>query len=339
MTYKTDMSADTKAVVFTELEKAVIQTIEMLPPGPSEVQVRTTMSTISTGTEGWIYRNLFTWASTPFPCVPGYQRAGRIVAIGPDVQGWHVGERVMAVGGVWEGTIRSFWGAHLASANTLVAHLFRIPDGVDDVDASGAVVAQVGYNAAQRVTMNDGGWALVYGDGIIGQCAVQAARARGFKVILVGHHPERLDLGARHGADFVINNHHETVVAAVHRCTGSKTVAAVLDSVQGETVQREYLPLLERGRGQIVYCGFSPERTWADMALLQQNEITTHFVAGWTRLRMEATLALMAADKIRVRPLITHQVPFHRAPEMYDLMLRKSGPFLGITLDWTGADA
>src|ERR1041385_4725273 len=91
------MNVQTDAVVFTQAAKAVIQPIEMQPPGPGEVQVRTALSTISAGTEGWIYRNLFTWSPTPFPCVPGYQRAGVVTAVGPKVEGWKVGDRAMAI--------------------------------------------------------------------------------------------------------------------------------------------------------------------------------------------------------------------------------------------------
>ena len=45
----------------------------------------------------------------------------------------------------------------------------------------------------------------------------------------------------------------------------------------------------------------------------------------------------MAEGKMRLRPLVTHHVPFDRGDEMYRMILAKSEPFLGITLDWTGA--
>lgn len=329
------MNTVTDAVVFTEACKAAVQKMEMPPPGEGQVQVRTTLSTISSGTEGWIYRNLFTWSPTPFPCVPGYQRAGTITALGPGVKGWRIGERVMAIAGEWPGKPESFWGAHIAVANTPVGHLFRLHRSVNDIDASACVVAQVGFNAASRAQVPRGNWALVMGDGIIGQSAAQAARANGLRVVLIGHRAERLELAARYSADVVINNRTEEVVPTVQRNTNNKPVAAVLDSVQGEAVQKDYMPLLERGRGQVVYCGFSPERTWADMALLQQNELTAHFVAGWTRPRMETTLRLMSEGKMRLRPLITHQVPHNQAPEMYEMIRNKSAAFMGITLDWT----
>ena len=37
---------------------------------------------------------------------------------------------------------------------------------------------------------------------------------------------------------------------------------------------------------------------------------------------------------MRLRPLVTHLVPYTRGPEMYQMIRQKTEPFLGITLDW-----
>ena len=326
----------TAAVVFTAPGQVALQDIDMPAPAPDEVQIRTTYSTVSVGTEGWVFQNVFTWmpGGTPYPCVPGYQRAGVIEAIGSAVEGWKPGDHVMATSGSWSGAVVPTWGSHVAVGNTRASELYRIPAGADPIDASGAVVAQVGYNAAYRATYGAGDWVVVYGDGLIGQSAAQAARTRKARVILVGHRPERLALAQQFSADVALDSRHEDVVARVQALTGGTPVTAVLDSVQTEAAQRQYVPLLEHGRGQIVYCGFTSGKTWADMGLLQQRELTTHFISGWNRARMEATLQLMATGGMQLRPLITHLVSYEKAPEMYRMTLEKNAPFLGITLRW-----
>lgn len=324
------------AIVFTDVAQTEVREIDMPPPREGEVQIKTAHSVISAGTEGWVLRQLFTWARTPYPCVPGYQRVGTIVELGPGVEGWQVGDRVMATVGHWDGEVVPFWGSHAAVANTRAEELYWIPDGTDEIDASGAVVAQVGYNAASRVIMQPGDWGAVYGDGLIGQCAAQAARARGANVILVGHRPERLELAAQYSADVVVNNRDHAVKEVVHEHAGEFLVF-VIDTVQQEAAQEEYVPLLEPGKGQIVYSGFTPAETWASMALLQKRELTTHYVSGWNRERMNATLALMAEGLLRLEPLVTHHVDAAtRGADMYQMILHKSEPFLGIALDWTG---
>ncbi len=326
----------TNAVVFTGVDQVEMRRIEMPTPGANEVQVRTDFSTISAGTEGWCLRNLFTWAPTPYPVVPGYQRVGTVVALGPEVKDWKVGDRVMATRGCWKGTpVKAFWGAHAAVCNTQADEVFRIPPGCDDVDASAAVTAQVGYNAGYRPDMQAGDWFAVYGDGIIGQFAAQAARSRRARAVLVGHRPERLQAAGKAGIEAVVNARTEDVIATVRRVTGRETVTAVVDTVQTLEAQKQYVDLLEDWTGQIVYSGFTPGNCWADMALLQQRRLTCHNVAGWTRPRMEATLALMAAGKLSMRPLLTHLVPPARGADMYRMIRRKSKPFVAITIDWT----
>ncbi|MBZ0292984.1 MAG: zinc-binding dehydrogenase [Anaerolineae bacterium] len=325
-----------EAIVFTGVGQVELRTIEVADPKPDEVQVRTQFSTISAGTEGWILQNLFTWKPTDYPCVPGYQRVGVIEALGADVTGWQVGERVVATISRHTG-VHAQSGSHAALGNTPASEIYAVPEGTDDIDASGTVVAQVGYNAASRAVIEPGDWAVVYGDGLIGQSAAQAIRARGAKVILVGHRADRLALASAHSADVVINNHEQSVVEMVHSQTGGKPVTVVLDTVQKEATQREYTPLLEREKGQIVYSGFTSGTTWADMALLQQREFTAHFVSGWTRARMEATLNSFATGKMHLHPLITHFVSYQQGPEMYRKHLNKGASFLGMTMDWREA--
>jgi 2-desacetyl-2-hydroxyethyl bacteriochlorophyllide A dehydrogenase len=311
-----------------------VREVEDRAPAPGQVQIRTKVSVISPGTETWALQNVFTWQPTVYPCVPGYQRVGTITALGEGVTDWAVGELVAGTWGDGHGEVGSMWGAHAALANTATSEIFRLPEGVDPVDAAGLVVAQVGYNAAARVQLADEDWVVVYGDGIIGQCAAQATRARGCRVVLVGHRDDRLALATAQGIEVVVNRRHLPVVATIRERIGQESVTAVLDSVQGEGPQSEFVDLLRHGEGQIVYCRFSSENVWANMAVLQQRELTTHYVSGWTRARLEATLALMAARQMNVRDLITHRVTFCEAPAMYAMIQRKSEPFLGIALDW-----
>ncbi|HEY3333444.1 MAG TPA: zinc-binding dehydrogenase [Capsulimonadaceae bacterium] len=324
----------TQAIVFTATNRVELQTIDMPPPGPGEVQIRTLCSAISAGTEGWVLANEFTWDATHYPCVPGYQRVGEVIAIGEGVSTVDVGDRVCATTGSWSGAVGPQWGSHAAVANTLEDEVYQLPDTIDNLDAAGVVVAQVGFNAASRVNLNPGDWVAVYGDGLIGQFAAQWARARGARVVLVGRRADRLALAAEHSADGVVNSRAEDACDAVRQCVGGDHVTAVIDTVQTEAAQVEYLPLLKHGEGQIVYTGFTPGATWADMGLLQKAELTTHYVSGWNYRRMHMTLLWLAAGKLAMRPLITHLVPPSGAPDMYRMIAAKNEPFLAIVIDW-----
>ncbi len=325
----------TSAVIFRSPRIVAFDQIDMPPPGPGEVQVRTEYSSVSAGTEGWVLKGEFTWGANRFPGVPGYQRVGRIVAVGEGVTGYAVGDRVVATVGRWTGDVGPEWGSHVLVGNTSASEVYTTPDGVDPIELSGVVVAQVGYNASSRIALEPGDWVAVYGDGLIGQYAAQAACARGARVVLVGHRAERLAIGRAVSADLALDSGALNVAEAFREATGSEHLAAVIDTVQTIAAQAEYMPLLRHGAGQIVYSGFTPTDTWANMARLQQQELTAHFVSGWRRERMEATIALIAECKLQTRPLITHLVDASCSPEIYNAILNKDGALLGATLDWT----
>ena len=206
-----------QAIVFAASGRVETRSIAMPTPEPGEVQVRTRYSLMSSGTEGWVLQQCFTWATIPFPCVPGYQRVGEIIAVGEGVTRLHPGERVVATNGHWSGDALPNRGAHIALANTLATEIYTLPAAVDDIDASGVVVAQVGYNAASRVALHAGDWVVVYGDGLIRQCAAQALRARQARVILVGHRQERLTLAKAVSTDAAVVNTHRDALQALER--------------------------------------------------------------------------------------------------------------------------
>lgn len=327
------MTTTTAAIVFESADRVSMRDIAMPPPGPGEVQVRTRCSSISCGTEGWVLGNRFTWAATPFPCVPGYQRTGDIVAVGEGVTGWHVGQHVLATIGAWKGPVVPFWGSHAGVANTPASEIYSVPAGADEPTVAAAVVAQVGYNAAYRPMIHLNDWVIVYGDGLIGQFAAQAARTRGANVVLVGHRSERLDRARLAGIPHAVSGGPEAG-ARIRQCMDREHASVIIDTVQTPACQQDYLPLLENGKGQIVYSGFSPGESWASMAALQQRELTAHFVSGWNRQRMEATLALIGTGQLTIGPLMTHRVPASHGVDIWRQIVAKSPAMLGVVLEW-----
>jgi 2-desacetyl-2-hydroxyethyl bacteriochlorophyllide A dehydrogenase len=323
----------TPAVVFTAARQVETMEVPLDPPAGGEVQLRTDYSMVSGGTEGWILQDRFQ-GPVQYPVVPGYQRVGTVVAIGEDVDSWQPGDRAVATVAPRSSAPAAMFGAHSAIANTPVGEVYAVPDGINDVDAACAVAATVGYTAASRLTMAPGEWVLVYGDGLIGQLAAQAARHLGAQVILVGHRPDRLALAADHSADHALDERDPRLHALVRDLVRSETVCALIDTVQTEALQNRYMDLLEPVRGQIVYSGWSPATPWADMYLLQQREVTTHNVAGWSRPRLEESLELLASGALKALPLVTHHVEPGAVPDMYRMTLERSDPHLGIVVDW-----
>jgi 3-hydroxyethyl bacteriochlorophyllide a dehydrogenase len=286
----------TAAVVCTGPRQVGVRQIGLPDVGDSDVLVSTLASGVSTGTDRWAMQGRFGWAVLEPPFVPGYQRAGIVAAIGSDVHTVSVGQHVVATNSLDFVGARAAWGAHAGLGVSRATDVYDAT-GIDLHRAAFLVVAQVGVNAAARITLA-GGPVTVYGDGVIGTSAALAARHRGFDVTVVGRHPERLDVLAQLGLGIRLGT--DPAAAA------GREPVAVIDTVHNDEAFAEYVAALPRRTGQIVYSGHSPDNVtaWADMAQLQQRELTAHFVSGWTDERLSRTLALMRSDVLPMEQLV-----------------------------------
>jgi bacteriochlorophyllide a dehydrogenase len=280
------------AIVLSEPGKPVLAGVTPAELEPSGVLVRTTYSGVSTGTDRWVMQGRFTWHDFSWPLVPGYQRSGVVEAVGDAVESFVVGQQVATTASLPFTEADAGWGGHAALAVSFEHEVFD-GTGIPPLRSSLLVSAQVGVNAASRITAPPGSAVVVIGDGIIGSSAALAAVAKGFRVLILGRHVERLaplrELGV-------------TTDATV---TDWSPVAAI-DTVQSDESFAAYVDELPMGSGEIVFSGHSPGgvTSWADMEHMQKRELTAHFVSGWTRARLEHTLELMRSGDLPVDRLI-----------------------------------
>ena len=89
-----------------------------------------------------------------------------------------------------------------------------------------------GHHAAVRAGVGPGTTVTVIGDGAVGLCAVLAVRRLGAgRILLLGRHKQRTDLGREFGATEVIAERGEEAAARVRELTGGDGTRAVLECV------------------------------------------------------------------------------------------------------------
>lgn len=283
-----DMTGKTLAVVASGPREVAVSEVALAGIGANDVLIRTQFSGVSTGTDKWVMQGLFTWMDVDFPVVPGYQRFGTVEALGDAVSGFVVGQQVVATASQPFLDASAGWGGHVGLAASARDEVYDAT-GIVPARASLFISGQVGFNAASRLREESDRRVVVYGDGIIGVSGALAAKARGFDVLVVGRHPERMAPLSKF--DIASARSGKESVVAVRDWAPT----AVIDTVQNAAAFLEYVDVLPARTGHIVYSGHSPGGTkaWADMEHLQQRELTTSFVSGWAPDRIEGTLALM----------------------------------------------
>ena len=183
------------------------------------------------------------WARLEPPVIPGYDFSGVVEAVGPDADGWAVGDEVFGALPV-RVTRSGSYAEYVAVDAAIVA---AKPEAVAWTEAAAMTVAGcTAHEALRRLRLEPGEWLLVCGaGGGVGSFAVQIgarARARVIAVASARHHELIGELGAEACIDYTADD----VGEAVGRISGA--VDALADFVGGKTLER-MLPLVrERGR-------------------------------------------------------------------------------------------
>ena len=281
------------------------------------------------------YHDIFTRRGMPgiklkLPIVPGLDVAGEIVELGPDVEGWSVGDRVLVdplnrVEGGLQGETANGGLAEYCKAR---AHqLVRIPDGVTFAQAAALPVA---YGTAHRMMFANGHSKagekiLILGaSGGVGTGALLLAKMAGMEILAAGSSEEKLrrleELGADQVVDYTKEEFHKKVwelYGKPHRRSFEGGVDVAVNFTGGDTWVPS-LRSLKRG-GRLLTCGatagFDPK---TDLRFIWTYELKILGSNSWAREDLEALLGYIAEG--RMAPVIDREFPLEQAREALGLI-------------------
>jgi len=297
------------------------------PPAPGAGEVQIGIKAIGLNhIDVWGWRGM-AFAKRKLPLVVGVEAAGEIAAVGLDVTGYKVGDRVVAYGAQTCGickacregrdnlceNVASIMGFHVDGfARDLVNMPARlvvpIPPGVNFRDAACAPVAfgTVQHMLFDNAKLEPGETILVQAGGSgIGTSAIKMAKAIGATVITTVGDDAKAEKARALGADHVINYRTDRFESIVRKLTGKKGVDVAFEHVGPDTFNGSLL-CLKRG-GRLVTCGSTSGQS-ITMNLfqlyLQQYRIFGSF--GCSIRNIRESLAKMASG---LTPVIDTEVP------------------------------
>jgi D-arabinose 1-dehydrogenase-like Zn-dependent alcohol dehydrogenase len=192
------------------------------------------------------------WPGLQYPRVPGHEIAGRVDAVGTNVNSWAVGQRV-GVG--WHGghcfvceqcrrgdfamcvnrkvTGIDFDGGYaeyfIARAETLAA----IPQELPAEEAGPFMCAGVTvFNALRNSGARAGEVVAVHGIGGLGHLGVQYARRMGFETVAINRGNDKEELARQLGAHHYIDATAQDVVAELQKFGGASLILATAPNAQ-----------------------------------------------------------------------------------------------------------
>ena len=294
-------------------------------PGAGDVVVRVRAAALN-------YHDIFTrrgmpGIKIPMPAIMGLDVAGEIAAVGPEVAGWRVGNRVLGdpINRVEGGLVGETVHGGLAEYCRLREHqLVKIPDGVGFEEAAALPCA---YGTARRMMFTNGRVTagekvLILGaSGGVGVCCVQLAKLAGATVIAATGSAEKADALRGLGADDTINYMQEDFVQEIYarygkparRGAGSdRGVDVVVNYTGGDTWTRS-LRVLRLG-GRMLTCGATAGYDPAeDIRFIWTFELQILGSNGWAREDIAALLDMVRAG--RLKAVVDATYPLERAAE------------------------
>ncbi len=287
----------------------------------------------------------FNRLDSPMPL--GYSSSGVITALGPGMDGFHIGQRVACAGGGY---------AVHAEYNVVPRNLLTpLPDNVDFESAAFTTLAAIALHGFRLAEPQLGENVAVIGLGLLGLLTIQLASAAGCRVWGTDTNPERVALAEQFGAAACSRHEAEDSARAFTANRGFDSVIICADTASNDPVT--LAGAIARDRAKVVATGAVgltfPRKIYYEKELSFINsrsygpgrydpnyeENGRDYPIGyvrWTEGRnFEAIVGLLASGKLSAQPLITHRFPLEQAAAAYEIITgKKKEPFLGVVLTY-----
>lgn len=318
--------------------------------GINDVLVRVHKTGIC-GTDVHIY-NWDAWArkTIPVPMVVGHEFVGEIVAVGSNVNDFHVGDIVSGEGHVVCGRCRNCMAGrrHLCKATKGVgvnrpgafAELISLPmtnvwhhaPGVDpDVASIFDPLGNAVHTALSFPVLGED--VLITGAGPIGIMAAAVVRHAGARhVVITDVNPYRLELAQRVGVTRAVDV-RTTKLADVQSELGMTEGFDVgLEMSGNASAFRDMISNMCHG-GKIAMLGIPEGEMAIDWNEVVFNMLTIKGIYGREMYETWYQMTVMIQSGLDINPVITHRLPYTEFQQGFDTM--RSGSSGKIILDWT----
>ena len=281
------------------------------------------------------------------PMPLGYSSAGTIVALGDEMDGFKVGQRVACAGGGY---------AVHAEYNVVPRNLLTpLPDSVDFESAAFTTLGAIALHGFRLAQPQIGETVAVIGMGLLGLLTGQIAAAAGCRVLGIDVNPQRIALAASLGLEAVLRDQAVDSAQAFTANRGFDNVIICADTSSNDPV--ELAAVIARDRAKVVATGavgltfprkiyyekelsFINSRSYGpgryDASYEENGKDYPLGYVRWTEGRnFEAVVDLLASGKLKIAPMITHRFPIEKAAEAYEIITgKKKEPFLGVLLTY-----
>jgi len=322
--------------------------------GPNDVLIKIKKTAIC-GTDIHIWK-WDEWAqkTIPVPMHVGHEYVGKIAAMGQEVRGFEIGDRVSGEGHITCGfcrncragrrhLCRNTVGVGVNRAGAFAEYLaipavnaFKIPDDISDELA--AIFDPFGNATHTALSFNlVGEDVLITGAGPIGIMAVAIARHVGARhVVITDVNDHRLELARKMGATRAVNVSRESLADVKEELGMTEGFDIGLEMSGVPSAFTSMLEHMNHG-GKIALLGIPPSNTAIDWNQVIFKGLEIKGIYGREMFETWYKMVAMLQSGLDLSPVITHHFPVEEYKTGFETML--SGNSGKVILNWEGLAA
>jgi 2-desacetyl-2-hydroxyethyl bacteriochlorophyllide A dehydrogenase len=304
------------------------------PPGPGEVELAPAFVGIC-GTDLHIFHGSMD-ARVCAPAVIGHEMSGRIVRVGPGVEGWRPGDAVTVMPLRWDGTCPACVAGHSHVCQRLdfigidspgamqqrwtvpASTLVRLPASLALDRAALVEPTAVAVHDVGRAAVVDGERVVVVGGGPVGILIALVARSKGAEVRVVELSGFRRSLAEEMGLA-TWDPATDDIAALVQEWTAGAG-ADVAFEVSGAAAGMDTAVDVLAVRGRLCLVAIHPRPREVNLHRFFWRELTLVGARLYDRSDFEQAVALVADGTIPADRLISKIVPLTEAPSAFETL-------------------
>jgi D-xylulose reductase len=270
------------------------------------------------------------------PMVLGHEASGTVIAVGPEVTGLAIGDRVCMEPGIPDPTSRAsklgiynvdpsvtFWATppiHGCLTPEVVhpaAFTYRLPDNVSFAEGALVEPFAIGMQSALRARIKPGDVGMVTGCGPIGIMVALAALAGGCSRVFISDLvDEKLAIAGGYPGIVPVNIRRENLTERIRAETAGWGADVVFEASGAPKVYETLFSLVCPG-GAVVFVGMPVDPVPIDLVSAQAKEIRMETVFRYANI-YDRAIALIASGKVDLKPLISRTFPFEESVAAFE---------------------
>jgi NADPH:quinone reductase-like Zn-dependent oxidoreductase len=268
----------------------------------------------------WVRQGL---PSVPKPRTLGADGAGVVASLGPGVDSFSEGDRVVINPGLDDGARivgEHMDGTHAEFVALPADNVYAIPNGLSFEEAAAfPLVFETAYRMlVTKARLAEGEWVLLWGIGSgVASAAFVLAKALGARTIVTSSSSEKLARARELGADAAVNHVQDDVSAAVKEATEGKGADVVVEHV-GEATWKTSLQAAG-SNARITVCGAtSGPNPPAQLHRIWWKQLTVYGSTMGSKEDFEGAYELVASGA--ARPIVDRVFPLEKTAQAHEYL-------------------